>query len=186
MRHDFEGLWWIWPLVISTVLLSPRSQCVVALVFEGGREAMLLSGLLSQTLPGLLSYYRHRVAALWCLRCEQRGGRFPRAFEPGIARIRPSQCGAGRCWGSPEGGVGVPLCCGEPGAAITAAAAPAVCNVAWLCSRGGRAPSPGRPGWWTQTRSAPSCWSWNAPLASTQRRKRDQRLRDGQTFADVF
>lgn len=63
----------------------------------------------------------------------------------------------------------------SPGAAITAAAAPAACNVAWLYSQAGRAPSPGRPGWWTQTISAPSCRSWNAPPASTETQQKPKR-----------
>lgn len=53
--------------------------------------------------------------------------------------------------------------------ATPAAAAPAAGSGAGLCSRAGRAPSPGPPGWWTQMRSAPFCWSGNAPRASAGR-----------------
>ena len=89
----------------------------------------------------LLSCLRHSVEELWCLR---RGW---------VLCVELDAAGV-------SGGRRVTT-------AITAAAGPAVCNVAWLYSRGGTAPSPGRRGWWTRRISAPSCWSWNAPPAST-------------------
>lgn len=56
-------------------------------------------------LSGLLLYCHHSVDELCCV---QRGG-FLSASEPGIKRTRLSQCGAGRCCESLQGGVGVTL-----------------------------------------------------------------------------
>lgn len=89
----------------------------------------------------LLSCLRHSVEELWCLRWGW------------VLGVELDAAGV-------SGGRSVTT-------AITAAAGPAVCNVAGLYSRGGTAPSPGRRGWWTRRKSAPSCWSWNAPPAST-------------------
>lgn len=91
--------------------------------------------------------------------------------ECGVVASQCGVCKARRCWcRTTHTEVAV--------RATPAAAAPAACSGAGLYSRADRAPSPGPPGWWTQMRSAPSCWSGNAPPASAE----GTNNREAQTF----
>lgn len=164
---------WVWPPGILTVPSSQTPLITVCRHFGAwGRKRRCCVLCCSAAEPGIA-----RPAVVlpsqcgWALVSALWAERRRILAEPGITRIRPSQCGAGRCSESLEGAIDVCV------SATTAAAAPAVCNVAWLYSQGGRAPSPGRPGWWTQTKWVPSGWSWTVPPASaeTQQTPKDER-----------